>query len=452
MRLPLATLVIVLAVLPGGAVAAGHGKKHEPSRFDLPNAVRARPDDPSADPPNTHKWTGPESPQSPACGGHFCVHFTVVGADASDKPYAQQLDNVLETEVYPCENGTGPGACGGSPGLGWRDPAPDAGLGGGDKTDIYIEDLFSNEKVFGYTAIDPGQVRDPSVPHRGYMVMDKDYTRYGDGSAASGAAAEQVTAAHEYNHVLQNGYDYLEDTWMFESTAVYMEEKAYPDNNDYLHYVDAWVANPKQPLTTFSAANLKPYGSAVWNHWVDHRFGAAAVRGAWEQSVAAADFAPEAYSASIRSAGGEGFPQEFGRFAAAVAEWEDALEGFPDRYPDIARDGLLPTDTQTFPFALPHTTFALFDVPIPTSGPTTIRLTGTVPANTAGAIALVGRIGSDPASGEVTTNVTQMPSGGTAAVSLDNPSQYGRITAVVANADPSHGGFHPTADHHLLTP
>src|SRR3954452_8787154 len=353
-------------------------------------AILSRPSDAQDDPPDTHKWSGPEAGGSPKCTAHFCVHWTMAGGDASNGPYAQGMANLFENEVYPCENGTAAAACAGSPGLGWRDPPADAGAGGDDRVDIYIEDLHSNERVFGYVALDPGQTRDPSVPHHGYMVMDKDYTRYGDGSAASGAAAEQVTAAHEYNHVLQNGYDYLEDTWMFESTAVYMEEKAYPANNDYLHYVDAWVANPKQPLTKFSAANLKPYGSAVWNHWVDHRFGAAAVRGAWEQSVAAADFAPEAYAASIRSAGGEGFPQEFGRFAAAVAEWDDSSEGFPDRYPDIARDGLLPTDTQTFPFALPHTTFALFDVPIPASGPTTIRLTGTLPANTAGAVALVG--------------------------------------------------------------
>src|SRR4051794_5165166 len=391
MRLPLATLVIVLAVLPGGAVAAGHGKKHEPSRFDLPNAVRARPDDPSADPPNTHKWTGPESPQSPACGGHFCVHFTVVGADASDKPYAQQLDNVLETEVYPCENGTGPGACGGSPGLGWRDPAPDAGLGGGDKTDIYIEDLYSTEHVYGYTAIDPGQAQDPSVPHHAYMVMDKDYTRYGDGSAASGLAAERVTAAHEYNHVLQNAYDYLEDGWIFEATAVYMEDKVYPSNNDYLRYVDDWTANTKQPLTAFSGSNLKAYGSAVWNHWLDHRFGAAAVRAAWEQSVGAADFAPGAYSAAISAFGGGGFSDEFDRFSAAVAEWEAPGAGFPDRYSDLPRDGSLSTGTQSAPFGLPHTTFALFDVPIPADAPPVIRLTGTLPVGTAGAIALVGR-------------------------------------------------------------
>lgn len=416
-------------------------------------SILARPDDSQKDPDDTHKWTPPiEAPGSPNCGTHFCVHWTMAGGDASDATHAQEMLDIFENEVYPCENGTAAASCAGSPGLGWRDPASDGTLGGDAKVDIYIEDLFANEHVFGYVALDPGQSTDPAVPHYAYMVMDKDYTRYGgDHSTASGVAAEQVTAAHEYNHILQNAYDYLEDSWMFEATSVYMEEKVYPANNDYLNYVAAWVANPKQPLTAFPSTNLKAYGSAVWNHWLDHRFGAASVRGAWEQSVAAANFAPGAYGVVIGASGGGGFSDEFNRFAATVAEWQAPGSGFPDRYPDVPRDALLATGTQTLPFALPHTTFAFFDVPIPPSSPPTIRLTGTLPSGTAGAIALVGRTGGDPTAGAVTTNLTPMPAGGTAVVSLDNPAQFGRITAIVVNSDPSRAGFDPAADDYVFT-
>ncbi|HEX6711809.1 MAG TPA: fibronectin type III domain-containing protein, partial [Thermoleophilaceae bacterium] len=246
-------------------------------------------------------------------------------------------------------------------------------------------------------------------------------------------------AAHEYNHVLQDAYDFVEDPWMFEATAVYMEEKVYPAINDYLNYVNAWVANPAQPLTAFPSTNLKAYGSAVWNHWLDHRYGAAVVRSAWEQSVASGDFAPGAFNAAIGGAGGAGFMDEFDRFAATVAEWNAPGSGFPDHYPDMPRTASLPAGSGTAPFALPHTTFALFDVPV-TTGPT-IRLTGTLPAGTNGAVALVGRTGPDPNGGAVTSSVTPMPSGGTGVVSLDNPGQFGRITAVVVNADPSQAGF-----------
>src|SRR3954470_18138867 len=280
-------------------------------------SLLARPDDPQPDVADAHKWTGPEAGSSPRCTTHFCIHFTNVGADASDATYAQSMANIFENEVFPCENGTAASACAGSPGLGWRDAAADGGLGGGDTVDVYLEDLFP-QRIFAYVALDPGQTQDASVPHHAYMVMDRDYSRFGDGSAASGLAAERATAAHEYNHVLQNAYDYLEDSWMSEATAVYIEDKVYPSNNDYLRYVNDWTANTEQPLTTFSSSNLKAYGSAVWNHWLDHRFGPAAVRAAWEQSVAAADFAPGAYSTAISLFGGGGFSDEFDRFAGAV--------------------------------------------------------------------------------------------------------------------------------------
>src|SRR3954451_20801584 len=382
-------LVAILGLLTAAALAAGPAfakphvvkdkdKKLQPSRgkktrFEFQGAILFRPDDTQADPTGTHKWTGKEDKGggSPACSTHFCVHWTASGADASNATYAGQMRDILEHEVYPCENGTGPTACGGRPGLGWRDAPPDGGLGGGDQVDVYIEDLFTNEQIYGFTAIDPTQPEDPSVPHHAYLVMDKDYSRYGGAGTggATGVQAERVTAAHEYNHVLQNGYDYLEDPWMFEATAVYAEDKVYPDINDYLSYVDSWVARTKEPLTFFPPSDpppntppdLKPYGSAVWNHWLDHQYGPTVVRSAWQASVSNANFAPGAYDNAITAAGGSGFSDEFDRFAAAATEWQVPGAGFPDRYPDVPRDALLPVETQFGPFDLPHTTFAFFD-------------------------------------------------------------------------------------------
>lgn len=410
-------------------------------------AILARPDDTQADPEGSHKWAGPEAPASPVCGLRFCVRWTAVGTDASTKARADELLNILEDEVYACENGVGGTTCGGQPGLGWRDPPGDAGLGGSDHVDAYIQDLFPSG-VFGYVALDPGQSSDPAVPHHSYMVLDKDYSRYGGGTAREAA---QVTAAHEYNHVLQNGYDFLQDGWMFEATATWAEEKVYPENNGYLRYVGSWVENPRQPLTQFATGNSKVYGSAVWNHWLDRQYGPDVVRDAWAQSVAAANFAPGAFGGQIAARGGGGFGSAFDRFAAAVAEWNVPDIGFPDRYPDMPRDGSLPVGSQTLPFEVPHTTFALFDVPVPANGPRTIRLTGALPQGTQGAVALVGRTGADPNAGTVTTNVTSMPAGGIAAAQLDNPAQFGRITAVVVNSDTSVSGFDAQLDDYVFT-
>jgi Family of unknown function (DUF6055) len=431
-------------------------------------ALLARPDDSQADPDGTHKWTVPEAMASPYCTAHFCVHWVTTSADAPPdaKPIGvpasvQQMAAIFENEVHPCENGTAPDACalvtgaggqmgGTAPGLGWREPADDSPLGGDNRLDIYIEDLYPTG-AFGYEANDPGQSPDPAVPHHAYMVMDKDYSRFANGDAALGLADERVTAAHEYNHVLQNAYDYLQDEWMFEATAVWMEEKVYPTINDYLRYIPDWANNPGQPLTTFTDQNLKPYGDAVWNHWLDHRYGAQVVRAAWEDSVAAASFAPAAYDLAIAGAGGAGFNDEFARFTAATAEWDAPGAGFPDIYVDVARNGSLPAGNVTAPFALPHTSFALFDVPIPADAPPVIRLTATLPAGTAGALALVARTGTTATAGTVTSSLTQVPSGGLGAVKLDDPASFGRITAVVANADATTNGFDPRTSDYVFT-
>lgn len=422
----------------------------------------ARPDDGQADPPDTHKWSAAAAATAQQiCGGHFCIHWVKVSGDAPDltdsdhngvPDYVDQMLAILDTEVYPCENGAGPTDCsGGRPGLGWRAPAPDQGLGGSDLVDVYIEDLYANEHVYGYTAVDPGQSQDPTVPHHAYMVLDKDYSRYGADGGASGVGAERVTAAHEYNHVLQNAYDYLEDEWMFESTAVHVEDEVYPAVNDYLNYVSSWVGATAVPLTAGASGGLKEYGSAVWNDWLAHRFGPTVVRSAWERSPAAGDFAPDAYGAAIVAAGGGDFSNEFDRFAAAVSEWNVPGSGFPDPYPDVQRVGTLAVETQTSPFDLAHTTFALFDVPIPQGSPSVIRLTATLPAGTAGAVALMGRTGPDPAAGIVTSSLTPLPVGGVGAAQLDNPSQFGRITAVVVNSDPSHSTFDQQAGDYTYT-
>jgi hypothetical protein len=423
-------------------------------------ALLARPDGPGPDPPGTHKWNGPEALGSPACAGKFCVHWTLAPPDNpspvdtnvnSVPDYVDKMLDIFVREVYPCENGIAPTACAGSPGLGWRDPVSDGVLGTTSQLDIYIEDIYP-QNIYGYVAIDPGQPRDPAVPHHTYMVMDKDYTRFAKGDAAGGLAAERVTAAHEYNHVLQNVYDYAQDVWMFEATAVYMENKVYPDIDDYLNYVNRWANLMTVPMTRFNPSDAKVYGDAVWNQWLDFRYGAGVVRAAWEGSVAAANFAPSAYSNAVAAAGGPGFPEEFDRFAAAVAEWNAPGSGFPDagRYPDIARPTVLPADVTLPPFDLPHTTFRFFAIPVPAGAPF-IRFTATLPSGVTGGVALVGRTGADPNAGTVTSNVTPIPSGGSGAVQLDNPASFGRITAVVSNSDTSRAGFDPAADDWIWT-
>ena len=88
----------------------------------------------------------------------------------------------------------------------------------------------------------------------------------------------EVTFAHEYNHILQFGYDAYQDAWFAESSAVWMEDQVYDGINDYLRYVRRWVKRFDTPLT---ANSIKEYGSAVWNKWLARRYGRSILRHAW---------------------------------------------------------------------------------------------------------------------------------------------------------------------------
>jgi hypothetical protein len=287
------------------------------------------------------------------------------------------------------------------------------------------------------------------VPENGtryaYLVMDDDY------SAAQfpryGGDPEQplmVTAAHEFNHVLQNAYDSFEDKWMFESTATWMEEVVHPDVDDYLAYMPQWAQRSLQPLTAPDSDKI--YGSAVWNRWLQDGPGVDVPRRAWEVSFAKDSFAPGAYDTAIRERGGRGFMPQFIDLAVATAEWGAANSGVHEGnvFPSMSRvtSGgqvlTLPANGTTVTGHLDHTGYALFNVAAG-SAPA-LEVTGSLPPGTAGAIALVGRTGP-AAGGAMTKAVTPLPSGGRGTAVLQDPGRFGRITAVIVNADPSYDGF-----------
>ena len=395
-------------------------------------------------------YTVAEEP--PHCTAHFCVHWVDTTDDAPplDDGDGDQVPDYVEAaagvfeNVYAVENVQ----------LGWRGATSDGARGcpGADpscmnRTDVYLADIGAGQGVYGYAGVDPGQ---KTLSQAAYLVMDDDY------SAAEFPRYEgnplpplEVTAAHEYNHVLQFGYDVAQDTWMLESTAVWMEDKVYPQVDDYLQYVGAWTQMSSVPLTYFNGldstdpANLKAYGDVVWNQWLERRYGDRIVRRAWEHSLLSEpeSFAPGAYDGALREHRSNFF-EAFTRFAVDTAEWRLQSSAFPEGrlFPDMvrvrdARTGVaiqLAADRGGAGGELAHTTFGLMDV-LPTSLPR-IKLVLSAPSGVQSALALVGRTG-DGESGEASVLITRLPRGGTGTVTLDDPGRYSRLTAAIVNGD-----------------
>ncbi len=387
--------------------------------------------------PNRNAYTVPEAPGSPACTRHFCVHWVAEGVDAPNltdsngdgvPDYVDRVQAVAE-HVYSIENGR----------LGWRDPKCDGRKGGGRcKTDIYLDEIGG--ALFGYAAPDKGQA---SKAHRlprhlhGYLVLDNDYAP----SEFPGTTPEhdlEVTVAHEYNHILQFGYDAYQDAWFAESTAVWMEDEVYNGINDYLRYVRRWVKRFDTPLT---ANSIKEYGSTVWNKWLTRRYGRSIMRSAWSRAVHTrpGGFSVAAYNSAIEAAGSSNFSQDFARFARDLPEWRtDAVFGEGDSYPDVSRQGSLPLDGRVLQRRLNHTTFQLLRVH-PGRGKAVV-VHATAPSGYAAGVALVGRIGSE-LHGRVVNALTYSERGGRMTVRIARPGRFSRLTAVLVNADTSASGF-----------
>lgn len=400
-----------------------------------PTERRLRPTDKTD--PNRNAYTVPEAPNSPACSEHFCVHWVDEGLDApsladrNGDGVPDTVDRVLRVaeHVHQVENVE----------LGWREPKSDGALGGGfGKTDVYLSQIGG--ELFGYAAPDRGQAdKQHRIPRRlhGYLVLDNDYSAF-EFPHTKPLYDLEVTFAHEYNHILQFGYDAYQDPWFAESTATWMEDQVYNRINDYLRYVRRWVKLYETPLTTTS---IKMYGSAVWNEWLARRYGKSIIRRAWAGAIDAkpGGFAVAACERALRAAGPSDFSRDFTRFAAAVAEWR-TNRGFreSDLYPDMPRQGRLPLGGEPLTRLLNHTTFELLRVQA--HGGRAVVVQMTAPRGTAAGLALVGRIGSERG-GRAVDRIRYRRGGGRLTVRLRDPGRFQRITAVVVNADAQAHGF-----------
>jgi hypothetical protein len=400
-----------------------------------PTERRERPTD--DDDPNRNAYSVPEAPKSPACSRHFCVHWVDQGLDAPNlgdrdrdgtPDFVERVQRVAE-RVHRVENGK----------LGWREPKSDGRRGGRNgKTDVYLSQIGG--ELFGYAAPDRGQVPDRGrIPRRlhGYLVLDNDYSAF-EFPGTKPLEDLRVTFAHEYNHILQFGYDAYQDPWFAEASATWMEDQVYNGIDDYLRYVRRWVRLWETPLTTNS---IKEYGSAVWNQWLARRYGSGIVRKAWAGAIDAkpGGFSVASYERALRSSGPSDLSGDFSRFAAAVAEWRTGkFFRESELFPDAPRQGRLSLDGTSLTRMLNHTTFQLLRVPADAGRAVVVRLRA--PRGTAAGLALVGRIGSERG-GRPLVRVAHSRGGGSLAVRLSRPGRFSRITAVVVNADARATGF-----------
>ncbi|MCC6221956.1 MAG: hypothetical protein IT201_00495 [Thermoleophilia bacterium] len=267
-----------------------------PAERRLASRLLARPDDGNAD-PQGHGYTVPSRVD---CSGNVCVHWVestddappLADADADTVPDQVELAQAKLAEVWAAEIDR----------LGYRPPLADessANHGPDGRIDVYLVDVGS-ETLYGYCTSDDPRVGGTRYVASAYCVLDNDFAP-GQFDGAPAEASLSVTAAHEFFHAIQFGYDYLEDGWLLEATATWMEDEVYDSVDDNLGYLwQSQLTDPSVPLDlgppTTHPRVLFQYGAFVFFRFLSEREGAPdVVRRIWELADAAAG-APDHHS------------------------------------------------------------------------------------------------------------------------------------------------------------
>ena len=223
--------------------------------------------------------------------GMFRFHYTLTGSNAVDlldskntniPDYVEEMADVFN---YVVMNQLSILGFVEPPGDGWYPTNNDNG--GSGLYDVYIRD--AGYRVYGYVqpeyfANNTGNNENSSGVNEvnamtSYMVMRHNY----DGFPNTSLENIQVTAAHEFFHAIQFGYDGWEESWVLEATAVQMEEMVYDDINDCYQYMPSWFQSPHQSLNLDS--DDRWYGSYIFFEYVTSHLSSDALLAFWEKSI-----------------------------------------------------------------------------------------------------------------------------------------------------------------------
>ncbi len=201
--------------------------------------------------------------KAPTPGSNVCVHWARESvdappkADSDDDGLPNQVEKTREMMNLVWERIIDSG--------GYEAPLEDK-KGPDAKLDVYLVDI-GNDRLYGYCgAENVGKARAWAA----YCVLDDDYAKK-QYPAHTPLGNLQVTAAHEFFHAVQFGYDVREDAWLMESTATWIEDEIFDEVNDNRFYLPASsLRSPQKPLDT--SGGLYLYGNWIWWRYLTERF------------------------------------------------------------------------------------------------------------------------------------------------------------------------------------
>jgi hypothetical protein len=149
--------------------------------------------------------------------------------------------------------------------------------------DIYLQDL-GQTKTFGLTESDDIPVSPGSASFTSSITIDNDFADpvYAPYKSDSGL---QITAAHEYHHAIQYGYNFFFDVWYAEATSTWIEDEVYDGVNQLYNYLSNYMFNTGASLDIPTDVSTGGgYGRWIFNRYLVERFNSQViVRNIWDR-------------------------------------------------------------------------------------------------------------------------------------------------------------------------
>lgn len=324
---------------------------------------------------------------------HFTVHYTTTGIDAPDRTdadvdgvpdYVERVAAVFE-EVYSAEVSA----------MGYRPPPVTS------RYDVYLLDL-TTQGAYGFTS-DEGAPTAPNLSVGSYIEVDKAFTdpMFTVNGFYTADQMLQITAAHEFHHAIQFGYNYYFDIWYGEATSTWMEDQVYDTVNQCYSYLTDYL--PLASTISLSAAlnGGSEYGRWIFNRHLAEEHGTPnVVRSIWEKlgtlspssspKTSTGDLQmPPVIDSVLAASYGSTLATDFLSFAkrAYARTWSADLA----RIPTVSIGGSYssyPVAPQTV--TMPHYTFAFYRL-VPSAG--VANLTLTVAKTTGAQVAVLKKSG-----------------------------------------------------------
>lgn len=224
-------------------------------------------------------------------GGHFHIHYAKSGSNAppltdnngnSIPDWVETVADVFEA-VYNREVVV----------MGFKSPPTN----GNQPYDVYLQNVGTALGEFGETDSD---IFVTAVSATSYIVIDNDFSaaKFGDQiTPYTPLKALQITAAHEFHHAIQYGYNFYFETWYAEATSTWMEDEVYDSVNQLYNYLPHYLQNTNLPLDTpVSVTTGGGYGRWIFNRYLAEIFPAPPyliVRKIWEDLATKTSIGPD---------------------------------------------------------------------------------------------------------------------------------------------------------------